>query len=218
MNIDSRNGTVDEESIPLEIERISANSTHRRVWGNCTYIGSFAGFYIVRGPGKEWIIPLVAIPITGAFFYLIHIMLSWTQEGMFLPNYILTISSIALLFFTLYVSYVDAGRVIRAPYHVDSEKRDAYYCLKCMVSRQEQQQNRIHHCVNCDKCMEFYDHHCNFLGNCISDRNKIAFYTILGLFAVSGGSAYFGLFSLLSIGNVGKTISMHGIEIPNNIT
>lgn len=42
---------------------------------------------------------------------------------------------------------------------------------------------RARHCLECDKCVVGYDHHCNFLSICIGEKNKI--YFIFFLFITS---------------------------------
>ena len=35
------------------------------------------------------------------------------------------------------------------------------------------------HCKKCDKCIEEFDHHCNWLNNCVGKDNYIWFYVLL---------------------------------------
>jgi len=57
------------------------------------------------------------------------------------------------------------------------------YCSTCKIMRPP----KASHCAQCDNCVREYDHHCNFVGNCVGERtlksfNLFLFYGSLGCF------------------------------------
>jgi palmitoyltransferase ZDHHC9/14/18 len=57
-------------------------------------------------------------------------------------------------------------------------------CHTCNVIRAP----RTSHCAECDNCVERFDHHCIWLGNCVGKRNYK--YFILFIFAICISSIY----------------------------
>ena len=45
------------------------------------------------------------------------------------------------------------------------------YCPYCRVKKT----NKVKHCHICRKCIKGFDHHCNWIDNCVGEKNKIKF-------------------------------------------
>ena len=45
------------------------------------------------------------------------------------------------------------------------------YCPYCRVKKT----NKVKHCHICKKCIKGFDHHCNWIDNCVGEKNKIKF-------------------------------------------
>ena len=53
-----------------------------------------------------------------------------------------------------------------------------YYCSKCKFYVKNRRY--VHHCFDCDICIENHDHHCPWTGHCIGKNNYISFFIFIG--------------------------------------
>ena len=79
-------------------------------------------------------------------------------------------------------------------------------CSECIVKRIP----RSRHCQSCDKCVEKFDHHCPWVGNCVAKRNYRQF---IGFLSSTSGLCCSTLgFSVYHIADVSLKRSDSGIN------
>ena len=60
-------------------------------------------------------------------------------------------------------------------YFIRGRKFKVRYCQTCNIFRGP----AVSHCKKCDNCVENFDHHCPWLGNCIGKNNYFYFFIFL---------------------------------------
>jgi len=68
------------------------------------------------------------------------------------------------------------------------------YCETCKIMRPP----KSSHCAQCNNCVKGYDHHCNYVGNCVGERNLKFF--VLFLFYGALGCFYALVTALVALG------------------
>jgi len=93
------------------------------------------------------------------------------------------------------------NRAVRYAY--DSQVTRMKFCRTCMIFRPP----RASHCSDCDVCIERFDHHCPWVGNCIGKRNYKYFMGFLGSVCVC-----FALECIVSVTHLVKLAREYDVE------
>ena len=80
-------------------------------------------------------------------------------------------------------------------YFIRGRKFKVRYCQTCNIFRGPS----VSHCKKCDNCVENFDHHCPWLGNCIGKKNYFSFFIFLIFCNIFILSNLFSCFSLIVI-------------------
>ena len=129
-------------------------------------------YYISFKDGDGW-----SILAKGAAWALINVLINYVVQtyldvGDFLKSmvYYGLIGQI-VLFFVL--SYLDAGTIFED--EEDEYNEDRTFCTNCKIYKKRSSK----HCIWCNKCTMWYDHHCSVFGKCIGKRNIVPFFLLI---------------------------------------
>ena len=105
-----------------------------------------------------------------------------------IPIIIISILYIISIFSSLRGGFTDPGILTRQNkdfystltkssirYIINGNILNVNFCYSCSIFRPP----RTSHCAVCDNCVERFDHHCIWLGNCIGKRNYKFFYFLI---------------------------------------
>ena len=120
-------------------------------------------------------------------FIILHFTVIFLTFIMLMPYFDNTYFSIlylviSLLLFILFfiLAFSDPGTLTNNKYKdvldiIEQGELLEYYCPKCLIKMDF----RTKHCVICDKCVDDFDHHCFWVGNCIGKKNFSLFFDFL---------------------------------------
>lgn len=115
--------------------------------------------------------------IGGTLFLMITFVLPFSEPAKFITP-LISILAFAFLFFILasikdpgYVQKSDKISFLRLNKYFDP----SYICPTCEILRPQESR----HCYICNKCVDRFDHHCQWLNNCIGVGNHTRFYLFL---------------------------------------
>ena len=120
------------------------------------------------------------------FFIVLHLLIFALVFLILIPdfnNLAFSISylSISALVFILYfaLSFSDPGKMIRQYKNlldiVEKGEEIENFCPYCLVKKTY----RSLHCLICQKCVDEFDHHCFWVGNCVGKNNYTLFFIFL---------------------------------------
>ena len=120
-------------------------------------------------------------------FIILHFTVIFLTFIMLMPYFDNTYFSIlylviSLLLFILFfiLAFSDPGTLTNNKYKdvldiIEQGELLEYYCPKCLIKMDF----RTKHCVICEKCVDDFDHHCFWVGNCIGKKNFSLFFNFL---------------------------------------
>ena len=127
--------------------------------------------------GPHWPIYVCFCGIISLIMLVVYLTL-WKQLGI-----ILRILG-HICYWTYFISYThcslynpgypknDIGRNFGYP------REEYYFCSICQFYVKNTRY--VHHCIDCDICIENQDHHCPWTGHCIGKNNYISFFIFIG--------------------------------------
>ena len=147
------------------------------------------------------------------FFIICHIIINFLVFFILLPYCNNTYFSIGYLLISVldfvlyaYLYFSDPGVLTNKEYEnildiVEDCQQLELFCPYCLVK----QKYRTIHCLICQKCIDEFDHHCFWVGNCIGKNNYILFffflvYVILNILFNIGITIYFLINEIVSWG------------------
>ena len=120
-------------------------------------------------------------------FIILHFTVIFLTFIMLMPYFDNTYFSIlylviSLLLFILFfiLAFSDPGTLTNNKYKdaldiIEQGEMLEYYCPKCLIKMDF----RTKHCVICEKCVDDFDHHCFWVGNCVGKKNFSFFFDFL---------------------------------------
>ena len=117
---------------------------------------------------KKWVLLFFEI-IIGLATIFFCIICTFSDPGL-LPPQIYSPMQLSNVFFTTACKF----------YYIRGYRHKIKFCRTCMILRSP----GISHCKICNCCIERFDHHCPWLGNCIGKNNYKYFFSFLTCFNI----------------------------------
>ena len=120
-------------------------------------------------------------------FIVLHITVIFLTFVMLMPYFDNTYFTLIYLFFSFLLfifffilSFSDPGKLSNNQYKsmLDIVEKGGLleeYCPNCLIKKNF----RSKHCIICEKCVDEFDHHCFWVGNCIGKNNFSLFFNFL---------------------------------------
>lgn len=205
-NINSESDIINNTEIDSSsISNKSENDINEQPIENTTIFGND---FLIKNPKKLGNLycflyingnPIISIGVNSLNFVIIYEIIlnfSFIMFKIFMINILNKISIIyikinyfTLLFCHLYLFLFNLGIVHRNCYATDFRKTEEYksfsiekkreylYCEFCNIIVKKKYY--VNHCEDCNICIYEYDHHCFWIGKCVSRKNIIFFYCFM---------------------------------------
>ena len=120
-------------------------------------------------------------------FIALHLIIMFLTFFMLMPYFNNTIFSLCYIIISFlvflsfaYLSYSDPGYLANKEFNglldiVEKGEELELFCPLCLIKKNY----RVTHCLICQKCVDEFDHHCFWVGNCIGKNNYDIFFLFL---------------------------------------
>ena len=205
-NINSESDIINNTEIDSSsISNKSENDIDEQPIENTTIFGND---FLIKNPKKLGNLycflyingnPIISIGVNSINFVIIYEIIlnfSFIMFKLFMINILnkfsiiyIKINYFTLLFCHLYLFLFNLGIVHRNCYATDFRKTEEYksfsiekkreylYCEFCNIIVKKKYY--VNHCEDCNICIYEYDHHCFWIGKCVSRKNIIFFYCFM---------------------------------------
>ena len=112
------------------------------------------------------------------FFLVFFLLFPFFDNTIFSISYLAISGLVFILYFIL--SFSNPGKMVNKTYKdlldiVEKGEEVENFCPYCLVKKKY----RSLHCLICQKCVDEFDHHCFWVGNCIGKKNYTLFFIFL---------------------------------------
>ena len=112
------------------------------------------------------------------FFLVFFLLFPFFDNTPFSISYLVISGLVFILYFIL--SFSNPGKMVNETYKdlldiVEKGEEVENFCPYCLVKKKY----RSLHCLICQKCVDEFDHHCFWVGNCIGKKNYTLFFIFL---------------------------------------